>query len=846
MPSRTPLAPRTGAVFHGVYADSGVAAFETAAGKTTAVEGWYEQWATSTGFNTTRARSVQTAGRINLITWEPWDPTAGVTQSAYALANITAGNFDAYLRTWADGCKAFGEPIFLRFAQEMNGDWYPWGTKGGVNGNTAADYVAAWQHVRGVFTARGVTNVTWVWSPNRPFTGSTAMSSLYPGASYVDWLGLDAYNGTNGFESVSAVFDAGLTELAGVTTTKPVMIAETAATETGGNKATWIGDYFTALAATYTQVRGIMWFNFNKETDWRIQSSTAATTAYATGIGNSRYAGTQATAFTQASTWSPPVSASTPAGTVTLAPDNASSATRSDTVAARYKSAWSSTVSATTLAGAASLTVNSATSVTTADGAASASTSTGFGAGGFGQGGFGGINSTSGAIILTFHAAVTPPPPPVTPPVAPDIPSIGRVVVEVGFNTDPTVNGGQYLHWGDPVRGRWGTGRWAPDNVWTDVTPWLQTCSWQRGANRVEGPVIRYEAGTATVVLNNADGRFHPLNLTGPYVSAGVTQVRPMVPVRIRGTYNGQYWPIWQGYADNWDVVYSSPLVSSATVTCTDAQKIFGSKNRTASLNPASVGELSGARVHRIADSAGWPTNDRLIDTGQSVLQGTTLEGDPWAELLLVQDTEIGEVYIDAAGRLVFKDRHAVLTEPLSTTSQAIFGRFGQSGELPYVDLEPAYDDADLRNVVRIAREGGVTQEARDDTSVFQFLEHTFERTDLLMQTDQEAANYAGFLLSQSKDPEVRFRQITVNPAAQPDDLWPQVFGRDFGDRITIRSRPPGVGLVERDVFIRGIAGSYAGINRLTVTWTLQPASRKTGLVWGTGRWGAKTSTWAY
>jgi hypothetical protein len=273
---------------------------------------------------------------------------------------------------------------------------------------------------------------------------------------------------------------------------------------------------------------------------------------------------------------------------------------------------------------------------------------------------------------------------------------------------------------------------------------------------------------------------------------------------------------------------------------------VFGSKTRAASLNPDSVGELSGARVHRIADSAGWPATDRLIDAGQSALQGTTLEGDPWSELLLVQDTEIGEVYIDAAGRLVFKDRHAILTEPLSTTSQAIFGRFGQAGELPYVDLDPAYDDADLRNVVRIAREGGTAQEVRDDDSVFAYLEHTFERTDLLMQTDQEAANYAAYLLAQSKDPEVRFRSIVVNPVAQPADLWPQVFGRDFGDRITIRSRPPGVPMIERDVFIRGISGTYNGINRLQVTWTLQPAARATGLIWGTGKWGAKTSTWAY
>lgn len=547
------------------------------------------------------------------------------------------------------------------------------------------------------------------------------------------------------------------------------------------------------------------------------------------------------------SPWSPPVTATTPPALVTLAPDNGSQTQRATDVTTQFVSAWSAPVIATTLTGAAALTVDNGTQAQTADGAGTATITSGFGQGGFGQGGFGGVTVSGGNLSVTFVPAAGPPPPP--PPVSPtpaDVTNVGRVVVEIGFSTDPTVNGGLYLHWDDPVKGVWDDGLWAPDGVWADVTPWLQTCSWQRGATRVEGPVLRYEAGTATVVLNNSDGRFHPLNTTGPYASAGVTQVRPMVPVRIRGTYAGLWYDLWRGFADGWDIVSPAPDYSQATVSCTDAQKVFGSKSRAALAVPVGEGELSGARVARIASSAGWPMKDRLVDAGQSTLAGTTLEGDPWTELLLVQDTEIGEVYIDPAGRLVFKDRHAILTEPLSTIPQAVFGRFGEAGELPYVSLQPAYDDTDIVNVVRIARNGGVQQEARDDASVAAYLEKTLERTDLLMQTDTEAADYAAYLLSQSKDAAVRFTQITINPAAQPVDLWPHAFGRDFGDRIAIRSRPPGIGLVERDVFIRGVAGTYSGIDRLQVVWTLQPADKATGLIWDSGRWDRPTSVWLY
>lgn len=466
-----------------------------------------------------------------------------------------------------------------------------------------------------------------------------------------------------------------------------------------------------------------------------------------------------------------------------------------------------------------------------------AATAAGAGAAGFAQG-FG-KPAPLGEVL---------PPPPLPPDPTPGGAEVSfasaRPIVEVGFTTDPLVNGGQYLHWSDPVRGLWDVGLWAPDEVWTDVTPWLQTFSYQRGATRTEGPVLRYDAGTATVVLNNGDGRFHPANLTGPYAAAGRTQVRPMVPVRIRAEYGGVVYDLWRGFADGWDIVYPSPAVSTATVSATDAQKVFGSRNRVALAGPVGTGELPGPRVRRILNGVGWPAADRLVEQGNTPLAGTLLDGDPWAELVLVQDTELGEVYVDAAGKVVFKGRYAVLTDAVSATSQAIFGRHTE-GELPYVALVPSYDDADIRNVVRIARQDGVPQEARDSQSVAEFLEKTHERTDLLMQTDTDAAAYAQYLLASSKDAVLRFSQIVVNPHANPAALFPQVLRRDFGDRITVRSRPPGVPLIERDVFIRGIAGEYGGTNRWRFTWGLQPAARYVGMVWDVSAWDS-SAVWVY
>lgn len=437
----------------------------------------------------------------------------------------------------------------------------------------------------------------------------------------------------------------------------------------------------------------------------------------------------------------------------------------------------------------------------------------------------------------TLAVVVPPPAPPVVTTEGP------RPIVELGFTVGSPVIG-NVLHWDDPTRGYWDTNTWAAEDLWVDVTPWLQSFSTQRGANRVEGPILRYEAGTATVTLLNNDRRFDPTNLAGPYVSGGVTQVRPMLQLRIRSSYAGTAYPDFTGYVDAVALHRPYPDLSQAVFTATDAQKVLGSHNRTALESPVGAGETSGQRVNRILDSVGWPALDRIVGGGASTLQGTTMDSDAWTELLLVQDSEIGEVFVDATGKVVFRGRNNIFTRPASVTSQATFGRFGEAGELPYVAVTPEYDDTTVRNLVRIARVGGTQQVAQDAESQTKYLVRTHDRTDLLLQTDEECLAYAQFVLAQVKDAELRLAQITINPMAQPAELFPQCFGRDFGDRITIRARPPGGGLLEQDCLIRGIEQTYGGTNRWQTTWTLQAAEHWAFLAWDSGRW--DTAKWSW
>ncbi|MCT9625586.1 IPT/TIG domain-containing protein [Pseudarthrobacter equi] len=230
----------------------------------------------------TEMNAVRSRGAVPLVTWEPWAWGGGVSQPAYSLDRIAAGDFDAHIAQWGQALAAWGYPVQLRFAHEMNGDWYPWAES--VNGNQPGDYAQAWRHVHDVVEAQGATNVSWVWSPNVPYWGSTDLAGLYPGAGYVDIVALDGYNwGTSaswsGWISPQDLFAPGIAELRALAPGLPILVAETASSEAGGDKAAWNTQLISYLAAQ-PDVMGFVWFHIQKEADWRINSSAASATAF--------------------------------------------------------------------------------------------------------------------------------------------------------------------------------------------------------------------------------------------------------------------------------------------------------------------------------------------------------------------------------------------------------------------------------------------------------------------------------------------------------------------------------------------------------------------------------------
>jgi len=404
--------------------------------------------------------------------------------------------------------------------------------------------------------------------------------------------------------------------------------------------------------------------------------------------------------------------------------------------------------------------------------------------------------------------------------------ALPQVHIDVGFTSTGTTG---VFTVGHPTLGRVGLNPVGSSDIWTDVTSQVRSWTVKRGAGQGDSPTLRYDPGTCTVTFNDGHRWFDPENLAGPYVSAGVTQVEAMRRVRIRAVWNGVTYPLFYGYADDWKPDYQGNSWTYTGLTATDGSVLLAAQARTA-VTPVGAGEDSGARVTRILNLFGWSSTDRVIATGNTTLQATTLAGSPLAELQLVQDTEQGEFYIDAQNRAVFRNRKAALTDTRSKVSQATFGDGGYAatGEIPYANAAMSTPGDTLTNTISAARVGGTEQVAVDAASVSRYGPKSHTRDDLIMQDNTTALLWADWLKYQYSTPRRRFARLEFNtPAPQVASVfWPAMLGRDFGDRITVVRRPAGGGTaIRRDCFVRGVEHASDGV-AWTSAFVLQGADR--------------------
>lgn len=299
-----------------------------------------------------------------------------------------------------------------------------------------------------------------------------------------------------------------------------------------------------------------------------------------------------------------------------------------------------------------------------------------------------------------------------------------------------------------------------------DIAPYVQSLSISRGRS---DQFASFRAGTCTIVLNNTDRRFDPINTASPYwdVTTNKSGVTPRRRVEI---VSGGSTPLFTGRITDIDVSYDFDL-STVTITASDDFVLLANAFVGDAFTPPA--ELSGARVSRILDLAevDYPSTTRSIDTGVTTVgayevgQNTNAAG----YLARVAEAEQGLFFVKADGTLRFTDR---VTSSFAT-SQAAFVDSGVG--IPYQGLATIYGQEFLYNRVQTATETGTVQAADDAASQTEFGISTLSLTNLLLLTDGAALTLAQHLLDIYKQPEYRF-----------DDLRLVVSALNSGDRATV------------------------------------------------------------
>jgi hypothetical protein len=287
------LLPERG-VYTGAFMDFGdeeddvsleiVEDFEKMVGKHQAIIASSSYWGEQT-FPTENLNVIWRHGSLPLVFWSPWDRPYEQNHGPdkFSLNDIIAGKWDAYIDKWGDAARAFGHPMIVSFANEMNGDWFPWSGSyyGGdewddehASWKGPATFRAAFRHVVDRVRARGAKNVQWMFHTNNysyPMDTWNFAPAYYPGSDYVDWLGLSVYGQQFKDEpnpDIPSLLDWPYQEWSGLDPKKPVMIAEWAtgdfpfaADRQGMLKPAWVKQSLDLFRTRYPRIKAAIYWH---------------------------------------------------------------------------------------------------------------------------------------------------------------------------------------------------------------------------------------------------------------------------------------------------------------------------------------------------------------------------------------------------------------------------------------------------------------------------------------------------------------------------------------------------------------------------------------------------------
>ena len=289
--------------------------FEELVGKHQAIIASSSYWGEQ-NFPAANLNLIWRHGSLPLLFWSPWDKPYEQDHGPdrFSLIDIIAGKWDGYIDKWADAAREFGHPMIVVFANEANGAWFPWsGIYYGANQwdnelknwKGPQTYRVAYRHVVDRVRARGATNIKWMFHTNNysyPLDTWNFAPAYYPGADYVDWLGLSVYGQQfkdEPWADIPSLVDWPYEEISRLDPHKPIMIAEWATGEfpRSGNKGEWVKQGLDLFRTRYPRVKAAVywherWQNADGSySNLRVNSSVESLNAYREGVAHPDWLG---------------------------------------------------------------------------------------------------------------------------------------------------------------------------------------------------------------------------------------------------------------------------------------------------------------------------------------------------------------------------------------------------------------------------------------------------------------------------------------------------------------------------------------------------------------------------
>jgi hypothetical protein len=349
---------------------------------------------------------------------------------------------------------------------------------------------------------------------------------------------------------------------------------------------------------------------------------------------------------------------------------------------------------------------------------------------------------------------------------------------------------------GDPVNGVLGTGILSDSSApalvlnLTDVT---RSISIRRGRNINRDT---YEAGTCTVRIYDPTGRFNPQNPSSDLFGF----LTPLRKLRISAEYLGTTHYLFSGYTTDYVYTYDqAENVSYVDISASDAFRLFAMAALTTVTGQA-AGQDTGTRIDKILDTVDFPASMRTLDTGNSLTQADPATSrTALAALKNCETSEQGAFFVSPEGNAIFKNRANTISSAGGTPIQ-----FNQTGGIPYKNLIFAFDDKLIVNQSTVTRVGGSPQTYIDAVSVAEYFPHVVSFSDLVVQTDAEAANIAAIYVATRSTTTIRIDQMSVDLY---DPLVPNgtMLDLDYFDNVNISNIQPNGSTIVKNLQIQGV-----------------------------------------